>query len=91
MKIVKKFKPKTVIFTAVKNRCMLHGRVFVMMMSRVDVYIIMSRVARNPVFGCPTSDYGICERKTNVLIICAITAQLICDYVFAYAKKQVFS
>ena len=30
MKIVKKFQPKIVIFTAVKNRCMLHGRVFVM-------------------------------------------------------------
>ena len=30
MKIVKKFQPKIVIFTAVKNQCMLHGRVFVM-------------------------------------------------------------
>ena len=30
MKIVKIFQPKIVIFTAVKNRCMLHGRVFVM-------------------------------------------------------------
>ena len=30
MKIVTKIKPKIVIFTAVKNRCMLHGRVFVM-------------------------------------------------------------
>ena len=30
MKIVKKIQLKIVIFTAVKNRCMLHGRVFVM-------------------------------------------------------------
>ena len=30
MKIVKKILLKIVIFTAVKNRCMLHGRVFVM-------------------------------------------------------------
>ena len=30
MKIVKKFQLKIVIFTAVKNRCILHGRVFVM-------------------------------------------------------------
>ena len=30
MKIVKTFQPKIVIFTAVKNRCMLHGRVFEM-------------------------------------------------------------
>ena len=29
MKIVTKIKPKIVIFTDVKNRCMLHGRVFV--------------------------------------------------------------
>ena len=30
MKIVKHFQLKIVIFAAVKNRCMLHGRVFVM-------------------------------------------------------------
>ena len=30
MKIVKKIQLKNVIFTAVKNRCILHGRVFVM-------------------------------------------------------------
>ena len=30
MKTVKRFRLKIVIFTAVKNRCMLHGRVFVM-------------------------------------------------------------
>ena len=30
MKIVKTFQMKIVIFTAVNNRCMLHGRVFVM-------------------------------------------------------------
>ena len=30
MKIVKKIQLKIVIFTAVKNRCMFHGRVFVM-------------------------------------------------------------
>ena len=33
MKIVKQFQPKIVIFTAVKNRSMLHGRVFVMVRS----------------------------------------------------------
>ena len=32
MKIVKNFQMKIVIFTAVKNRCMLHGRVFVMIL-----------------------------------------------------------
>ena len=30
MKIVKKIQLKIVILTAVKNRCILHGRVFVM-------------------------------------------------------------
>ena len=29
MRIVKKIEMKIVIFTAVKNRCMLHGRIFV--------------------------------------------------------------
>ena len=40
MKIVKICQLKIVIFTAVKNRCMLHGRVFVMYYSsqcRVEV------------------------------------------------------
>ena len=31
MKIVKKNQMKIVFFTAVKNRCILHGRVFVML------------------------------------------------------------
>ena len=31
MKKVKKIKLRIVIFTAVKNRCILHGRVFVML------------------------------------------------------------
>ena len=30
MKIVNKFQLKIIIFTAVKNHCILHGRVFVM-------------------------------------------------------------
>ena len=33
MKIIKQFQLKIVIFTAVKNRCLLHGRVFVMTLS----------------------------------------------------------
>ena len=30
IKIIKKNQPKIVIFIAMKNRCILHGRVFVM-------------------------------------------------------------
>ena len=30
MKIIKKNQPKIIIFTAMKNCCMLHGRVFIM-------------------------------------------------------------
>ena len=30
MKIVKKYQLKIVIFTPLKNRCILHGRIFVM-------------------------------------------------------------
>ena len=33
MKIVEKIKLKIVIFTAMKNRCILHGHVFVMLMA----------------------------------------------------------
>ena len=40
MKIVEKIKLKIVIFTAVKNRCILHGRVFVMLYS-VKLFTLM--------------------------------------------------
>ena len=30
----------------------------------------------------------ICEVKTKALISCAVTAQLICAFVFAYAKSR---
>ena len=36
MKIVKNFQLKSVIFTAAKNRCILHGRVFVMGSGRIN-------------------------------------------------------
>ena len=42
MKVVKIFQPKIVIFTEVKNRCMLHGRVFVMISSG-DMEIAIDR------------------------------------------------
>ena len=35
MKIVKKNQLKIVIFTAVKNPCILHGRVFVMLIGPI--------------------------------------------------------
>ena len=34
---------------------------------------------------------SVCLAKTKTLISCAVTAQLICIFVFAYAKKQVYS
>ena len=37
MKIVIKFQLKIVIFSAVKNRCILHGRVFVMVLLKTNV------------------------------------------------------
>ena len=37
MKIVKKNQLKIVIFTVVKNRCILDGRVFVMLSSFLDL------------------------------------------------------
>ena len=40
MKIVKKIQPKIVIFTAVKNGCMLHGCVFMMHSSRYSLEAI---------------------------------------------------
>ena len=41
MKIVKRFRLKIVIFTAVKNRCMLHERVFVMIFIAVKMTFFM--------------------------------------------------
>ena len=47
MKIVQIFRLKIVIFTALKNRCMLHGRVFVM----VNSVAISFFVGMTPVFN----------------------------------------
>ena len=35
-------------------------------------------------------DRTICVAKTKALISCAVTAQLICVFVYAYAKKNGF-
>ena len=40
MKIVKKIQLKIVIFTAVKNCCILHGRVFVMFYNKNNTTLI---------------------------------------------------
>ena len=40
MKIVKRFQPKIVIFTAMKNRCILHGRVFVIAWADVQAELM---------------------------------------------------
>ena len=39
-------------------------------------------------FRFKKSDCSICEAKTKALISCAVTAQLICAFVFAYAKSR---
>ena len=41
MNIVKRNQLKIVIFTAVKNRCILHGRVFVMVFSMTDGFVLI--------------------------------------------------
>ena len=43
MKIVEKIKLKIVIFTAVKNRCILHGRVFVMFRKEMTTTMLRPR------------------------------------------------
>ena len=40
MKIVKKIQPKILIFTDVKNRCILHGRVFVMLSLHASLRVV---------------------------------------------------
>ena len=47
MKIIKKNQLKIVNFTAVKNRCMLHGHVFVMKMSSCELMATL-RMGSNP-------------------------------------------
>ena len=41
MKIVKKNQLKIVIFTAVKNSCILHGRVFVMKQTKMSRFLVL--------------------------------------------------
>ena len=48
VKVVKHIQQKFVIFTAVKNRCMLHGRVFVMkLMYKIFCGLNKIKVIRN--------------------------------------------
>ena len=43
MKIVIRNQPKIIIFTAVKNRCMLHGRVFVMIIAGTGYVMLLNK------------------------------------------------
>ena len=58
MKIVKQIQPKVVIVTAVKNRCMLHGRVFVMSF-RLTIYSI------SLIYSTNSENHGTKEYKSN--------------------------
>ena len=51
----------------------------------------MSLFVRKPVFGFRKKRYcTICVAKTKALISFAVTAKLICGFVFVYAKKNGF-
>ena len=56
MKIVKKIQLKIVIFTAMKNRCILHGRVFVIKTVRNSCLIANCCLTTgNSIFNCKLS------------------------------------
>ena len=42
MKVIKKFQLKIVIFTTVIHRCMLDGRVFIMMISYIGPMLVIT-------------------------------------------------
>ena len=46
MKIIKKIQLKIVIFTAVKNHCILHGRVFIMLLPLAVTVLILEIVTK---------------------------------------------
>ena len=52
MKIVKRILLKIVIFTAVKNRCILHGRVFVMNCSIRILFSVSTTLGINISLNC---------------------------------------
>ena len=70
MKKDKRFQLKIVIFTAVKNRCILHGRVFVM--QGEGLYVHVQRR-----WGFVVNDFRIFE----LVFVCIVVA--ICDLVHA--------
>ena len=92
MKMVKTNQLKTVIFTPLKNPCMLHGRVFVMFkMSLVEKTCIRGFPTRTDInravqppkmildlhLGSRGNELSTYVAKTKVLISCAVTAQLL--------------
>ena len=59
MKIVKRFRLKIVNFTALKNRCMLHGHVFVM----IDSLSQIQSACHNKVNGVkPGSNFKMTDK-----------------------------
>ena len=66
MKIVKQFQLKIVNFTAVKNRCILHGRVFVMVRISVEVELDLIAIFKKALHGYvkPVSLYISKRNKT---------------------------
>ena len=56
MKIVKQSQLKIGIFTAVKNRCILHGRVFVIMYMCIHFSLVMLGLRGNKI--CTLFDHG---------------------------------
>ena len=75
MKIVEKIQLKIVIFTAVKNRCILHGRVFVMIskfqVKKCDVFLCFVGTVRTAFSGGSneTPQYMFKRRTKNIIHI----------------------
>ena len=74
MKIVKIFQLKIVILTAVKNRCMLHGRVIVMRTAiRFNMHFNKALIERNR----PCERKLVNEIPSDLMIQCTLLSSLL--------------
>ena len=78
MKILKTNQLKTVIFAAVKNPCILHGRVFVMFCQ--ESLVIKCFYQHSPSSACEKEHLSVTDKNlNNVPVACILDLHRLCD------------
>ena len=89
MKIVKKIQKKIVIFTAVKNRCMLHRHVFVLDLKH-RLWVLVEAVltcTHNPYFEQQKKEKNMKNFQLKIIILQPLKIAVCCMSVLSYCNE----